>query len=273
MKKFDSLDQSLLFNISIFRSMTPTHKKIASAFTVMYRAFMCKNQKESFWGREKIAKRADCSVSEVSRFLGKYKEFIFAEVTQKRIQTMDGKVKYFPNRYKFNHYFFTALWFLKMRGYVKYWHIHGEKLYNQICEDEEVTLKKLGYDFEVVNRQCAHDSRLKTHTRVLGISPRSSEKNVPTQVVVPHAKTTGIRASEIIKIPGMTQAGVKFVDRFSSYYTSREIQNEFEWYTKKNNRVHDADKWIVARLIHHTQYQLGVLTRMKENHTYLKRTK
>jgi len=260
MKEYN-LEQSVSFNISIYRMMKPSQKRIASAFTVMYHANRCGNQKESYWGREKIARHAKCSVGSVSRFLNEYKELIFEEVKQRKGKGLDGKVKYSSNRYKFNHHFFTLLWFLKKRGYIKYWHIQGDKLYHQVCEDEHLTLNNIGYDFEVVNRQCAHDSRLKTHTRVLGDSSNPFRGMVPTKPIdVPdfrhHLKKT---ASEVIKVPGLTEQYKARLDRFGSIFLMQEINNDYDYSMKYGKPPRFPDRWVESRLKEQMKYQYKII--------------
>lgn len=252
-------EDSLFWNLNLYASMTPTHRRIADTFAVAFKAVKCGNQETCFWGRKKIAGLAKCSVSEVSRFLSKWGKFIFKDVKQRRIKVVDGMVKYFSNNYVFNERFFTLIVFLKIRRYNKHWKKHSCSLLTQASEDESLACKKMGYNFEVMNKQCAHDSRLKTHTRDLGIPSEYLDKVPRKQPTVPHQSQLREKASEIIKVPGLSNPCKAKLDRFGSMYLSMEINRDYEFNMKSGNRIRYPDRWVMSRMCSHMHQQFKIL--------------
>lgn len=244
--------------------MSPTHKRIASVLCVMFKAYKCGDQPEMFWGREKISNLAKCSVSEITRFKNKYIEFHLIDAKQRKVTNLDCKKKFSSNLYKLDERFFTLLCHLKKRGFVKYWHLHSCRLLTEAYENEELAMFKIGYDFEVVNKQMSHGECGKCHTNVLRDSPNPSRGMVPTkQPPVPdinHFK----KASESLKIPGLSKQGLAFVDRFGSLYMVQEINNDYHFNKQKGNEIRYPDKWVQSRLCAQMQHQFKILKGMNK---------
>ncbi len=252
------LEQSFHFNLFVFAKMSPCYRRIACVFTTMYTATLRGHQKESFWCREKIAKAARCSIGEVSRFISKYK-FIFKSVEQPKSQAKDGKVKYFSNRYKFTDHFFTLVWFLKKEGYAKHWNIHGDRLMKEVDENEDLAMQKIGYDFRVMNNQCAHDPRLKTHTKDLMNSSNSNYKSVPETTSVPFKYRV---QEELKKSLGLSESQFSRLQPHLSSVLTFEILDDVRYCEQKGVYIRTPERWAGSRLIAHAERELAVLRRI-----------
>lgn len=258
-----SISDSYSWQLTLFNSMTATHKRIACHLCTMFTAYKRGDQKEMFWGRQKIASLSKCSVTEISRFIKKYKNLGLLKAKQRRHKGLDCQPKFSSNLYQLDEHFFTVLYHLKKSGFVKYWKLHSCRLLTQAYENEELAMFNIGYNFEVINKQMSHGECGKCHTNVPRDSSNPSRRDVPTNPgSVPPKNDHKKKASESIEIPGLTNQGLAFINRYGSMYMIQEINDDYKFNLRHGNKIRNPDKWVASRLRAQMHQQFKVLKSM-----------
>lgn len=250
-----TFDNSYFWNLTLFNSMSKTHKRIACAFCVYFLAYKRKHFKEIFCNQETIASKAKCSVREVGRFIFKYKKFIFKKIWQPKKRNIDGKDKFTSNRYEMDERFFTLLFYLKKKGYVKYWHLHSCRLMTEVHENEELAMSKIGYDFEVINKEMSDGVSEKCPTKDLRISTKSFERIVPPNSV-PYIKKLSQNIQESL---GIRDEAFKDFEHYLSPSLAIKIIDDIHFSLSRGVVIRSPIGWLSSRLVAQQKHLVGIL--------------
>ena len=197
--KSSSFDLSFTAHLNTYDMMSPTQKRIASAFAYFYKKQKKGEHKNSYPEQETIAGMAKCSTGSVSRFLhGIFGRLCFDKIFQQKKTVPGVHNAWSSNLHTYNKQFFEVLCFLKEKGWVGNWKKMRSFIITQANEDEEVTKEKLGYNKWVVNSKNANGQRPKTQTMALRDSPNPSRgrDKVPTEdLSVPNTEISRRKAS------------------------------------------------------------------------------
>jgi hypothetical protein len=257
-----SFKLSLASQIALIDMMSDTEKAVSSAFAWFYKLKKTGEHETSHPRRETIAKAAKCSVKSVSRFIEKYK-FCFESVRQQKKTVAKGHNLWGSNVYTYDAEFFDLVCFLKEKGWWKNWKKMGAFITSQFTENEWDARSKYGYDSWVLNSQMSRGPRLKCPTTVLRVSSKPSNKVPTEQEPVPDSRQTKKRASEEIRVPGLSdQYKIKF-DRFGSIFLAQEINKDYDFALKYGKLPRYPDRWVDSRLMAHMPYQYKILNRLK----------
>jgi hypothetical protein len=231
-------------NLFFYNQMTKTERRVAEVFAGYYWATVEGIHSISYPSRIIIAKKAKCSVKLVSNFLKKYKNLIFKSVIQPKRVGRAAPNQYLANEYDYCDEFFEILCFLKAKGFTKNWNKIGETWLKYAFEDEELTMNRMGFRFGVMNKKSAHGTRSKVLTSSLMDSPNQN-KNVHTENVraLPGLKTG--KASERLKIGGLSEFTLNFVDNFCSPLVVRQINNDLEFAREKGIEIGNLNGYII----------------------------
>lgn len=251
-----------------FDLMSPTEKKISLAFSSYFTKSIKENTKNSiFPSQETLAKKANCSVESVKKFISSYPLLVKAH--QRRasdsdnfldFQTRNGRFQ--SNVYELDPVFFFVVAYLKYKKLVNIWKAVRKKIITQILNFHDDAAVICDLKVWVMNFKDNPDDKGK-NANISNISS-SKQDMVPTNPSdcgAKHSLQERFFGEIRRNLDRLSSKGVEFALRFASPAVLWEVKKDIEFAIKNEVKIKYHDNWLISRIKCHLNYLTSVLNR------------